>query len=89
MTHREDVSGMCPLCRAFGRFKVRVAQLEETPSRCGEVERLFTTGCWIVAALERTSPCGAHRKTLCEAQTLAEDLARLVEEEKEASWIRE
>lgn len=89
MTHRQDASSICPLCRAFGRFKVRVAQLEKMPYRCGEVDRLFTTGCWIVAALERTSPCGAHRKTLCEARSLAAELAVLVEEEKEESWIRE
>jgi hypothetical protein len=89
MTHGSDVPAMCALCRAFARFKLRVADSKETPDPSGEREELFTTGCWIIAALERISPCGAHRKTLCEARSLAEELTRLVEEEKEGSWTRE
>lgn len=87
MTHRDNASGICPICRAFGRFKVRVAQIEEPPSRSGEVDRLFTRGCWIVAALERTHPCRAHRKTLREARSLAKELARPVEAAEKPSWI--
>jgi hypothetical protein len=69
---------LCPLCRAFLRFESRATQREE----CSATERdaLFTTACWIVAALERTHPCAAHPRTLGLASRLADELAALVEE---------
>ena len=74
---------LCPLCRAFPRFARRVTGFKQTPDST-EWQKLFTTDCWIIAALERTHPCRAHRKTLREARGLAEELARLVYEAKEA-----
>jgi hypothetical protein len=88
MTHDSNAPGICALCRAFGRFKLRVADIKETPDPSGEREELFTTGCWIIVALERTRQCPAHLRTLRSAKRLAEELARLVEEEKEGRWIR-
>lgn len=75
---------LCPLCRAFPRFSLRVATLKECRDRAAEREKLFTTGCWIIAALERTHPCAAHPRTLGLAGRLAEELAALVEEVEQA-----
>jgi hypothetical protein len=69
---------LCPLCRAFPRFESRVAQREECSAT--EREALFTTACWIIAALERTRPCMAHPRTLRRAKRLAETLVGLIEE---------
>ena len=70
---------LCPLCRSFPRFKVRVARVEEGSDRTGERQKLFATACWIFAALERTRPCRAHQKTLREARNLTEGFVQLVD----------
>lgn len=73
---------LCPLCRAFPRFKDQAARLDE------ERDKLFATGCWLVAALECTHPCSAHGSTLRLARSLLDDLSRLADDEKETRWIR-
>jgi hypothetical protein len=71
---------LCPLCRAFPRFELRVSHPDDTPAT--ERDKLFTTACWIIAALERTRPCGAHPRTLRRAHRLAEALTHLIEEDE-------
>ena len=68
----------CPLCRAFPRFALRVAELWD--SSAAELDKIFTTACWIIAALERTRPCAAHSRTLRRAKRLTETLVGLIEE---------
>jgi hypothetical protein len=68
----------CPLCRAFPRFMLRVAELHD--SSAAQREKLFTTACWIIAALERTRPCAAHPRILRRTKRLAEMLVGLIEE---------
>jgi hypothetical protein len=69
---------ICPLCRAFPRFARRVKEFQQTPDSA-EWEKLFTAGCWVIAALERTRPCAAHPRTLRRARRLADELVALVE----------
>jgi len=69
---------LCPLCRAFPRFESRVTTCEEGSS--AEMDKLFTTACWIIAALERTRPCAAHPRILRRTKRLAEMLVGLIEE---------
>jgi len=69
---------LCPLCRAFRRFESRATACEED-STAG-LDKLFTTACWIIAALDRTLPCVAHPRTLRRAKRLADTLVGLIEE---------
>jgi len=70
---------LCPICRAFPRFALRVEafkkQLDPT-----EGEKLFSAACWVIAALERTRPCSAHRRTLRRARCAATELAAFVQD---------
>lgn len=69
---------LCPLCRAFPRFELRVA--ERNVGSAAERDQLLTTACWIIAALERTRPCAAHPHTLHQARLLTEALVGLIQE---------
>jgi hypothetical protein len=69
---------LCPICRAFPRFALRVKEFSQTPDSA-EWEKLFTASCWVIAALERSRPCSAHPRTLRRARNLAEELVTLVE----------
>ena len=69
---------LCPLCRAFPRFESRVTTCEE--GSAAEMDKLFITACWIIAALERTHPCAAHPRILRRTKRLAEMLVGLIEE---------
>ena len=69
---------LCPLCRAFPRFESRVTTCEE--GSAAEMDKLFTTACWIIAALEHTRRCAAHPRILRRAKRHTETLVALIEE---------
>lgn len=82
MRDRRGVPDTCIVCRDFGRLKLRIVRVKEGPDRGGARGKVFRACCAIIAALERSDPCSAHRKTLRIARGIAEDLATLADEAK-------
>ena len=70
---------LCPICRAFPRFALRVEAFKKQPDPA-EGEKLFSAACWVIAALERTHPCSAHRRILRRARCAARELAGFVQD---------
>jgi hypothetical protein len=78
--HTRSVRKVCATCRDFGHLTFRVARVKEGPDRGGVRGKILRACRSIVAGLERSSPCSAHRNTLRLARGIAEDLARVADE---------
>jgi len=82
MRHRRAIPNICVICRDFGYVKLRVARVKEGPDRGGVRGKILIACRSIVAALERSAPCSAHKKTLRLARGIAEDLAKVADDAK-------
>jgi len=82
MRRRQGVPDICVICRDFKRLTFRIVRVKEGPDRGGARGKVVSACRSIVAALERSAPCSAHKKTLRLARRIAEHLAWLADEAK-------
>jgi hypothetical protein len=82
MMYRRGVPHICGICRDFGHLKFRISRVKDGPDRGGARGKVLKACRSFVAALERSAPCSAHKKTLRFARGIAEDLARVADEAK-------
>jgi hypothetical protein len=82
MRHGRAIQDICVICRDFGHLKFRVARIKDGPDRGGARGKVLSACRSIVASLERSAPCSAHKKSLHLARGIVEDLAKLADDAK-------